>query len=168
MTSVVKRALGAPIIVGGGTIGVRVWAQDDALNSAVANGAVLQFDSVGIDTNGFAPTTTPFSEIAIPLGFGGVYLVTARSSGGGNQSTSLGMGVLINGSLGFSETNQKISGPGSVNYTLDNDATQLLQLNDGDTIELEEQQRVERAPTPSPLSAWPWRGSRDLTGDAHG
>ena len=136
MTSTVKLGLGTPIIVGGGTIGVRVWAEDDALNSAVANGAVLQFDSVGIDTGGFAPTTMPFSQIAIPPGLGGVYLVTARSSGSGNQSTTLGMGVLVNGAMGFSETNQKISGPGSVNYTLDNDATQLLQLNDGDTIEL--------------------------------
>ena len=129
-------SLGAPIIIGGATIGVRVWAEDDSINSAVPNGGILQFDSIGIDTHGFAPTTSPFSQITIPPGYGGVYLLTGRSSGGGNQSTSLGMGILINSALGFRETNQTIWGPGSLNYTLDNDATQLLQLNDGDTIEL--------------------------------
>ena len=136
MTSTVKLGLGTPIIVGGQTHGVRVWAENSTLNSSVANGAVLQFDQVGVDTDGFAPDASPFNQVTIPPGLGGIYLVTARSSGSGNQSTSLGMGVLINGALGFSETNQSISGPGSVNYTMDNDATQLLQLNDGDTIEL--------------------------------
>ena len=116
--------------------GVRVWANDPAINSSVTNGGVLRFDTVGIDTDSFAPPSSPFSTIVIPPGRAGVYLVTARSSGGGNQATSLGMGVLLNGSAGFSETNQTIWGPGSVNYTLDNDATQLLQLADGDTIEL--------------------------------
>ena len=135
-SSRINLALGEPIIVGGNTTGVRVWAQDASINKSVANGGILQFDTVGVDTAGFAPTTSPFSELTIPPGFGGVYLVTARSSGSGNQSTSLGMGVLINGALGFSETNQSISGPGSVNYTMDNDATQLLQLADGDTIQL--------------------------------
>lgn len=116
--------------------GVRVWASSGPLNGAVANGGVLQFDTVGLDTDNFAPDLVPFSAITIPLGRDGVYLVTARSSGGGNQATSLGMGVLVNGSAGFSETNQTIWGPGSVNYTLDNDATQLLQLAEGDTIQL--------------------------------
>ena len=70
------------------------------------------------------------------LGRDGIYLVTARSSGSGNQSTSLGMGVLINGAKGFSETNQMLERARSVSYTFDNDATQLLQLAEGDTIEL--------------------------------
>ena len=116
--------------------GVRVWAEVETINSAIVNGGVLQFDSVGIDTDGFAPTSTPFSAVTIPLGRDGVYLVTARSSGSGNQSTSLGMGVRLNGSAGFSETNQSIKGPGSVSYQLDNDATQFLLLAGGDTIEL--------------------------------
>ena len=135
-SSRINLQLGEPIIVGGNTTGVRVWAQDASINKSVANGAVLQFDTVGIDTAGFAPSASPFSELTIPPGLGGVYLVTARSSGSGNQSTSLGMGVIINGSIAFSETNQALSGPASINYTLDNDATQLLQLNDGDRIQL--------------------------------
>ena len=116
--------------------GVRVWAADATINSAIANGGVLRFDTIGVDTDNFAPSSTPFSVITIPPGRDGIYLVTARSSGNGNQATSLGMGVLLNGSAGFSETNQTIWGPGSVNYTLDNDATQILQLAGSDTIEL--------------------------------
>ena len=46
------------------------------------------------------------------------------------------MGILINSALGFRETNQTIWGPGSVDYTLDNDATQLLILAAGDVIQL--------------------------------
>ena len=116
--------------------GVRVWASSGPLNGAIVNGGVLLFDTVGVDTENFAPASRPFSAITIPPGRDGVYLVTARSSGSGDQSTSLGMGVLINGSMGFSETNQMLRGPGSVSYTFDNDATQLLQLVGGDTIEL--------------------------------
>ena len=116
--------------------GVRVWASEGPLNGAIPNGGVLQFDVVGIDTDNFAPASRPFSAVTIPLGRDGIYLVTARSSGSGNQSTSLGMGVLINGSAGFSETNQMLRGPGSVSYTFDNDATQILKLAGGDTIEL--------------------------------
>ena len=116
--------------------GVRVWASSGPLNGAIANGSVLQFDKVGIDTDGFAPTAAPFSAITIPVGRDGVYLVTARSSGSGDQSTSLGMGVLINGVDAFSETNQMLRGPGSVSYTFDNDATQILLLAGGDTIQL--------------------------------
>ena len=69
---------------------------------------------------------------------GGTAFTSLRhaQAGSGDQSTSLGMGVLINGSMGFSETNQMLRGPGSVSYTFDNDATQLLQLVGGDTIEL--------------------------------
>ena len=116
--------------------GVRVSTTNNALNNAVANGAVLQFDTVGVDADGFAPVTTPFTTITVPPNLGGVYLITARSSGSGNQSTTLGMSVLINGALGFAETNQSISGPGSVNYILDNDAVQLVLLSAGDTIQL--------------------------------
>ena len=134
-----------PIIIGGHTHGVRVFTADDTLNNAVPNGGLLRFDTVGIDTNGFAPTTSPFDSITIPAGLGGVYLLTGRSSGSGNQSTSLGMGILINSALGFRETNQTLWGPASINYTLDNDATQLLQLAAGDIIQLEEQQRIVRA-----------------------
>lgn len=116
--------------------GVRVSTTNNTLNAAVANGAVLRFDTVGIDADGFAPTSSPFSTVTIPANLDGVYLITARSSGSGNQSTSLGMGILVNGAAGFAETNQSISGPGSVSYTLDNDAVQLLLLAAGDTIQL--------------------------------
>ena len=116
--------------------GVRVYTKNDTLNSAVPNGGFLRFDAVGADTHGFAPKTTPFDKITIPPGHGGVYILTGRSSGSGDQSTSLGMGILVNGSVGFRETNQTIWGPGSVDYTLDNDATQLLQLKEGDVVQL--------------------------------
>ena len=116
--------------------GVRVWASSGPLNGAIVNGGVLYFDKVGVDTDNFAPAAAPFSAITIPPGRDGIYLVTARSSGSGNQSTSLGMGVLVNGAEAFSETNQMLRGPGSVTYTFDNDATQILQLAGGDTIEL--------------------------------
>ena len=125
-----------PIIIGGHTHGVRVFTADDTLNNAVANGGLLRFDTVGIDTDGFAPTASPFDSITIPAGLGGVYLLTGRSSGSGNQSTSLGMGILINSALGFRETNQTLWGPASIDYTLDNDVTQLLQLAAGDIIQL--------------------------------
>ena len=80
--------------------GVRVWASSGPLNGAIVNGGVLLFDKVGIDTDNFAPASVPFSAVTIPPGRDGIYLVTARSSGSGNQSTSLGMGVLINGAMG--------------------------------------------------------------------
>ena len=132
----INLALGEPVIVGGNTHGVRGFTTDDTLNKSVPNGELLKFDTVGLDTDGFAPAMRPFDQITIPPGLGGVYLLTGRSSGSGDQSTSLGMGILINSALGFRETNQTIWGPGSVDYTLDNDATQLLQLADGDIIQL--------------------------------
>jgi hypothetical protein len=135
-SSRINLQLGEPIIVGGNTTGVRVFTTDDNLNKSVPNGGLLRFDSVGLDTNGYAPTTSPFDSITIPAGLDGVYLLTGRSSGSGDQSTSLGMGILINSALGFRETNQTIWGPGSVDYTLDNDATQLLILAAGDVIQL--------------------------------
>ena len=135
-SSRINLQLGEPIIVGGNTTGVRVFTTDDTLNNAVPNGGLLKFDTIGLDTNGFAPPTSPFDSITIPAGLDGVYLLTGRSSGSGDQSTSLGMGILINSALGFRETNQTIWGPGSVDYTLDNDATQLLILAAGDVIQL--------------------------------
>ena len=100
--------------------GVRVWAssRNNQFRHRQWRG-VLQFDSRLASTRtDFAPASVPFSAVTIPLGRDGVYLVTARSSGSGNQSTSLGMGVLINGAEAFSETNQMIRGPGSVSYQL--------------------------------------------------
>ena len=135
-SSRINLALGEPIIVGGNTHGVRVFTTDDTLNNAVPNGGLLRFDTIGVDTNGFAPTAAPFDRVTIPPGLDGVYLLTGRSSGGGDQSTSLGMGILINNALGFRETNQTIWGPSSIDYLLDNDATQLLQLAAGDIIQL--------------------------------
>jgi hypothetical protein len=121
-------------IVPGAVHYVRIVAEN-TLNNAVANGAVLRFDTIEEDTDGFAPTATPFSAVTIPAGLGGVYTINGWSSGSGNQSTTLGMGIIIN-STTLTGTNQSISGPASVNYTLDNAAVSILRLNDGDTIEL--------------------------------
>ena len=113
---------------------VRVLTGDDALNSAVANGGVLQFDTIDSDTDGFAPAA-PFSAITIPAGLDGVYVINGWSSGTGNQGTTLGMGIQKN-SAAITGTNQSITGPSSVNYVLDNAAVAVLQLNAGDTIQL--------------------------------
>ena len=108
----------------------------DALNTAVANGGVLRFDLVDIDSDGFAPETMPFDRITVPPGLGGIYVFSGWSSTTGNQSTSMGMGILINGINKFSDTNQAIWGPGSVSYQLDNGAVAILRLADGDTLQL--------------------------------
>ena len=114
---------------------VRVFAAAN-INSAVANGELLQFDTIYYDSNGFAPAVGSFNTIVIPAGLGGVYLINGWSSTTANQSTTMGLGILINGSASFSETNQSISGPGSVTYTLDLGAVSVLLLNDGDTVGL--------------------------------
>ena len=64
-SSRINLALGEPIIVGGQTHGVRVFTTDDNLNKPKPNGGLLRFDSVGLDTNGYAPTTSPFDSITI-------------------------------------------------------------------------------------------------------
>ena len=93
--------------------GVRVWASSGPLNGAIVNGGVLLFDKVGIDTDSFAlRLSVPLQrESPFPCARMGIYLVTARSSGSGNQSTSLGMGVLINGAMGvLRNANQMLRG----------------------------------------------------------
>ena len=121
---------------------VRVITANNALNAAIADGAVLHFDTIQEDTDGYAPvvaavtpTAPSFNLLAIPPGLGGVYLINGWASGSGNQSTTLGMGVLVNG-VRLTGTNQSIHGPGSVNYTLDNAAVAVLRLHDGDTVQL--------------------------------
>jgi hypothetical protein len=114
---------------------VRVRAANNTLNATVANGAVLQFDTVDTDTNGYAPGTTPFSTITIPVGYGGAYVINGWSSGTGTQATTLGMGIMINGGA-LSGTNQSITGPASVTYVLDNAAVSVLHLSAGDTVQL--------------------------------
>lgn len=115
---------------------VRVRTVSGTLNNAVANGGILQFDTVDFDTDGFSPGTSTFDHITIPAGLDGVFIFAATSSSSGNQATSMGMGLLKNGTQIFSETNQLITGPGSVNYTFDNTATEILKLVAGDTIQL--------------------------------
>ena len=122
-------------LVKGITHDFRVRASD-GLNNAVANGGILRFDIVDLDSDGFAPQDKPFNKIAIPPGLGGIYVFSGWSSGSGNQATSLGMGILINGINKFSDTNQTIWGPGSVNYTLDIGAVEVLRLGEGDTLQL--------------------------------
>jgi hypothetical protein len=115
---------------------VSLTVENETLNEAVVNGGVLRFDRVRIDTDGFVPTTMPIDIITIPAGLGGLYLLVATSSGSGTQSTTLGMGILVNGSQVFSHTNQSISGPQSVAYTLDNGAVEMGRLSAGDTLQL--------------------------------
>ena len=122
-------------IVKGITHDFRVRASD-GLNNAVANGGILRFDIVDLDSDGFAPTAMPFSAITIPDGLDGIYVFSGWSSSSGDQSTSMGMGVLINGINKFSDTNQTIWGPGSVDYQLDNGAVEVLRLVAGDTLQL--------------------------------
>lgn len=115
---------------------VRVRTANNTLNNAVANGGTLKFDTIDYDSDGFAPATTPFDTITIPTGLGGIYVLTAWSSGNGNQSTTLGMGVFLNGAQKYSSTNQSISGPGSVSYVLNNPAVEVLHLDAGDTLQM--------------------------------
>jgi len=123
-------------IVRGVTHDFRVRAVGSTMNTAVRPGGVLQFDTVDIDSDGFAPKTSPFDHIAIPVGLGGIYVFTGWSTGHGTHATSLGMGVLINGINKFFVTNQTIWGPASVNYTLDNGAVEVLRLAEGDKLQL--------------------------------
>jgi chaperonin cofactor prefoldin len=115
---------------------VRVRTISTTLNNAVANNAVLQFDTIDFDSDGFAPTTATFDHVTIPSGLGGVYVFTAWASGSGNQSTTLGMGILVNGVERFPVANQSISGPGSVNYVLSTPAIQTMRLSAGDIVQL--------------------------------
>jgi hypothetical protein len=115
---------------------VRIRTVSTTLNNTVPNGGLLQFDTVDFDSSGFTPVTMPFNTVTVPVGLDGIYIFAGWSSGSGNQSTTLGMGLLINSSQRFSQTNQSISGPGSVNYTLDNGAVEIIRLVAGDTIQL--------------------------------
>jgi hypothetical protein len=115
---------------------VRVKTVSASLNAAVASGGILQFDTVDFDTDSFAPTTAPFNAITIPAGLNGVYMVTAGASGSGTQATTLGMGVIVNSILKVGETNQSISGPTTLNYTLDSDAIEILKFAVGDVVQL--------------------------------
>ena len=78
----------------------------------------------------------PFDAITIPPGLDGIYVFSGWSSSSGDQSTSMGMGILINGVNKFSDTNQTIWGPGSVDYQLDNGAVEVLRLAAGDRLQL--------------------------------
>ena len=116
---------------------VRVRTVSTTLNNAVVNGitGLLRFDTIDEDTDGYMVGSAPWTGVKVPVGLAGVYIINGWSSGSGNQSTTLGMGVLVN-STQLTGTNQSISGPGSVNYTLDNAAVAILRLNDGDVVEL--------------------------------
>jgi hypothetical protein len=115
---------------------VRIRTINPTLNNAVPNGGLLKFDTVDFDSHGFTPITMPFDTVTVPSGLDGIYIFAGWSSGSGNQATTLGMGLLINGTQRFSQTNQSITGPASVNYTLDNGAVEIIRLVAGDTIQL--------------------------------
>lgn len=113
---------------------VRIRTVDETLNASVANQAVLQFDTVDFDTDGFAPTTTPFDALTITVA--GIYILTAGASSTGTNATTLGMGVLVNSSQKYSNTNQQVVSQGSTTYILDASPVELLSLAEGDTIQL--------------------------------
>jgi hypothetical protein len=115
---------------------VKVSTVSATLNNAVVNGGILYFDTVNTDSNGYAPITVTFDHVKIPTGLAGIYVITGWSSSSGTQATTMGMGILINGSLLYSGTNQSITGPGSLTYTLDNAAVEIVHLNDGDIVQL--------------------------------
>ena len=54
-----------------------------------------------------------------------VYIINGWSSTHANQATTMGMGIMVNGERTFSETNQAIYGPASVDYVLDNSAVSI-------------------------------------------
>jgi hypothetical protein len=115
---------------------VRVKTVNDNLNNAVANGAPLRFDTVDFDTDGFAPTTSPFNTLIIPAGLGGLYLLVAESSTVGNQNVTVGMGITINGTLIVPTINQYVKGPSSVSYCFIANPTRITILAAGDQIQL--------------------------------
>ena len=56
-SSRINLQLGEPIIVGGQTHGVQEFLRPMTRSTnAVPNGGLLKFDTIGLDTNGFAPT----------------------------------------------------------------------------------------------------------------
>ena len=134
-TSTQIPGLGAPIIIGGNSNYVRVYTADETLNNAVPNGGVLRFDT--IDGNSDSVTASPpYDGITIPPGLDGVYIINGWSSTHANQATTMGMGIMVNGARTFSETNQAIYGPNSVDYILDNSAVSILRLKAGDRVQL--------------------------------
>lgn len=115
---------------------VRVRVANDALNAAVANNAVLSFDTIDSDTDGYASTSLPINRVTVPAGLGGLYLIVAESSTSGTQATTIGMGIMVNGIGRLSPSNQSVTGPASVNYTLGSQPSQIGYLNAGDYIQL--------------------------------
>jgi hypothetical protein len=115
---------------------VRVRVANDNLNNPVANGAPLRFDTIDSDTDGYASASLPIDRLVIPPGLGGLYLLTGEATTSGNQGTSIGIGVRINGQEQLSTANQFITGPGSISYALHDHPTQIGYLRDGDTVQI--------------------------------
>ena len=103
-------AAGAPIIIGGPSNAVGVHTADETLNSAVANGGLLQFDTVDNDAASFAPASSPFNHLTIPAGLGGVYSLIGLASvfADASTGTTVGIGVLVNGVQIYATTNQSV------------------------------------------------------------
>lgn len=134
-------AAGAPVIIGGPTNAVGVHTATDSLNSAVATGGLLQFDTVDSDAGGFAPTSSPFTTLTIPAGLGGVYSLVGSASVAGDSAGTVGMGVLVNGTQVYATTNQSFNGTLSgiavnMSYIINCVAAQHLSLAAGDTVQL--------------------------------
>lgn len=139
-------AAGAPIIIGGPSNAVGVHTADETLNSAVANGGLLQFDTVDNDAASFAPASSPFNHLTIPAGLGGVYSLIGLASvfADASTGTTVGIGVLVNGVQIYATTNQSVvlggplagAGDVTVSYTFNCVATQHLSLSAGDTVQL--------------------------------
>ena len=139
-------AAGAPIIIGGPSNAVGVHTANETLNSAVANGGLLQFDTIDNDAASFAPTSSPFDHLTIPAGLGGVYSLigSASVSADASTGTTVGIGVLVNGVQIYATTNQSVvmsgilagSGEIALNYTFNCVAAQHLSLSAGDVVKL--------------------------------
>ena len=63
----------------------------------------------------------------------------------------MGMGIMVNGARTFSETNQAIYGPNSVDYILDNSAVSIVsRLKAGDRVQLVNNSECRAGRTLSP------------------
>jgi hypothetical protein len=116
---------------------VRVRAANASLNAGLANNGILRYDTVDSDTDGYALGNLPLDRIIVPSGLSGIYVLTAESTTSATaQSTTIGMGVLINGVTQLSSGAQSVGGPGAIIYTLDTSPTLIGHMYAGDYVQL--------------------------------
>ena len=109
--------LGDPIIIGGNSTITSVFIQQTrGLIPPCAMAAFcgsIRLTAIAIQSLAQLRLTT---GLQIPTGLDGVYIINGWSSTHANQATTMGMGIMVNGARTFSETNQAIYGPNSVDY----------------------------------------------------